>query len=89
MCPIRLRLAWMPCVLSSLATLAAAGPPMPAPKAPAATTTRIPFVVGLTVVRATSDPRGDYEGLRVIDAVSPAGYDVAIAGEAPADSGCR
>ena len=87
MCPIRLRLAWMPCVLSSLATLAAAGPPMPAPKAPAATTTRIPFVVGLTVVRATSDPRGDYEGLRVIDAVSPAGYDVAIAGEAPADSG--
>jgi hypothetical protein len=34
---------------------------------------RIPFVVGLTMVRATSEPRGDYENLRVIDAITPAG----------------
>lgn len=48
---------------------------------------QIPFVVGLTLVRATSEPRGDYENLRVIDAITPAGYHMTASGEVPADDG--
>jgi len=47
----------------------------------------IPFVVGLTTVRATSEPRGDYENLRVIESITPAGYRIAVSGEVPADDG--
>ena len=31
---------------------------------------RVPFVSGLTTVRATSEPRGDYETLRVVDSIT-------------------
>jgi hypothetical protein len=48
---------------------------------------RIPFVVGLTTVRATSEARGDYENLRVVDAITPAGYRITASGEVPADDG--
>jgi outer membrane protein OmpA-like peptidoglycan-associated protein len=48
---------------------------------------RVPFVVGLTTVRATSEPRGDYENLRVIDSIGPAGYLISVSGEVPADDG--
>lgn len=48
---------------------------------------QVPFVVGLTLVRATSEPRGDYENLRVIDAITPAGYRMTASGEVPADDG--
>jgi hypothetical protein len=44
-------------------------------------------VVGLTTVRTTSEPRGDYENLRVIDSITPAGYLIAVSGEVPADDG--
>ena len=53
----------------------------------AAPVVRIPFVEGLTTVRATSEPRGDYENLRVIDAITPAGYRLIASGEVPADDG--
>jgi outer membrane protein OmpA-like peptidoglycan-associated protein len=39
------------------------------------------------MVRATSEPRGDYENLRVIDAITPAGYRITASGEVPADDG--
>lgn len=48
---------------------------------------RIPFVVGLTTVRATSEPRGDYENLRVIESITSSGYRIAVSGEVPADDG--
>jgi outer membrane protein OmpA-like peptidoglycan-associated protein len=64
-------------VLAAIATADAADAPSP----------RIPFVVGLTTVRATSEPRGDYENLRVIDSITPAGYRITISGEVPADDG--
>lgn len=48
---------------------------------------QIPFVAGLTISRATSEPRGDYENLRVIDAITPAGYRITASGEVPADDG--
>jgi outer membrane protein OmpA-like peptidoglycan-associated protein len=50
-----------------------------------APTLQIPFVVGLTIVRATSEPRGDYETLRVIDDIGANGYRVVFSGEVPAD----
>ena len=62
---------------TAAATAAAADAPLP----------RIPFVVGLTTVRATSEPRGDYENLRVVDAITPAGYLITASGEVPADDG--
>lgn len=54
---------------------------------PAGPAPRIPFVVGLTTVRATSEPRGDYETLRVIDQITAAGYRITASGEVPADDG--
>jgi len=84
-----MRLRLLACILYAFASTGAAMAAVaPAPVAanPAATP-RIPFVVGLTVVRATTDPRGDYEGLRVIDAISPTGYSTTVSAEAPADSG--
>lgn len=48
---------------------------------------RVPFMVGLTTVRAISDPRGDYESLRVVDTITASGYRIVLSGEAPADDG--
>lgn len=51
--------------------------------------TRVPFVEGLTTVRAVSEARGDYETLRVIDSITADGYRVTASGEVPADDGAR
>ena len=51
--------------------------------------TRVPFVEGLTTVRAVSEPRGDYETLRTIDAITPDGYRMSTSGEVPTDDGKR
>jgi outer membrane protein OmpA-like peptidoglycan-associated protein len=48
---------------------------------------RVPFVAGLTTVRATSEARGDYETLRVVDEITAAGYRITASGEVPADDG--
>lgn len=77
-----LRLAW---ALAALASLSAAS--SGAAAADADPVQRIPFVVGLTTVRATSEPRGDYETLRVVDAVTAQGYRITASGEVPADDG--
>jgi outer membrane protein OmpA-like peptidoglycan-associated protein len=54
---------------------------------PTSTAPRVPFITGLTVVRATSEPRGDYENLLTVTAISPAGSALAASGEIPADDG--
>ncbi len=51
--------------------------------------TRVPFVEGLTTVRAVSEPRGDYETLRMIDSITADGYRLTTSGEVPADDGTR
>lgn len=48
---------------------------------------RIPFVVGLSTVRAATTPEGDYETLRVIEAIDANGYRIMASGEVPADDG--
>jgi outer membrane protein OmpA-like peptidoglycan-associated protein len=48
---------------------------------------QIPFMVGLNTVRAVASDAGDYEILRVIDAIDPAGYRIVASGEVPADDG--
>ena len=83
-----MRLSSIATALCMAASAALAGAAPPAPRAPAAASaSRVPFVRGLTVVRATSDPRGDFESLRVVDAISPAGYRLVLSSEVPADDG--
>lgn len=48
---------------------------------------QIPFVVGLSTVRAATTPRGDYEMVRTIDAIDPNGYRIVASGEVPTDDG--
>ena len=50
-------------------------------------TTRVPFVVGLTTVKAISTPQGDYESLSVLDTIDATGYRIVLSAEAPADDG--
>lgn len=70
------------CALAVLTTTwSAAAPP------PGVASVRVPFVVGLTTVRAVSTPEGDYESLRVIDSIDEAGYRTVISGEVPSDDG--
>ncbi len=59
----------------------------PAAAVDTAPTVRVPFVSGLTTVRATSEPRGDYETLRVVDTITAAGYRITASGEVPGDDG--
>lgn len=49
--------------------------------------TRVPFVKGLTTVRAATSPVGDYETLRTVTDISDKSYRIVTSGEAPADSG--
>jgi outer membrane protein OmpA-like peptidoglycan-associated protein len=48
---------------------------------------RVPFVVGLTSVRAVSVPAGDYESIRVITFSDASGYRIVVSGEAPGEDG--
>lgn len=45
--------------------------------------TRIPFVVGLTMVHVISEPRGDYESLHTIVSIGKDGYRVRAAAQRP------
>ena len=58
-------------------------------KAPSTTSTpvRVPFIVGLTTLRAVSTPNGDYETLRTIESIDASGYRIVVSGEVPADDG--
>ena len=48
---------------------------------------RVPFVSGLTTVRATSELRGDYETCALSIRSPLTGYRITTSGEAPADDG--
>lgn len=55
--------------------------------AAAATAPKIPFVVGLSTVRAVSEPAGDYETLMVITSIDASGYRAVRSGELPGTDG--
>ena len=55
--------------------------------AAAATAPKIPFVVGLSTVRAVSEPLGDYETLMVITSIDASGYRTVRSGELPGTDG--
>jgi outer membrane protein OmpA-like peptidoglycan-associated protein len=75
-------------VLVGLVSVSAANFAYAADGAPASTAaTRIPFVVDLLTVRAVSTPEGDYEALRVVQAIDTWGYRVVTSGEVPGDDG--
>jgi len=76
--------AW---VLAAVASAAAGATPSGVMPVTAEAAPRVPFVAGLTTVRATSEPRGDYETLRVVDAITAQGYRITASGEVPADDG--
>jgi outer membrane protein OmpA-like peptidoglycan-associated protein len=61
--------------------------PFAAAPVAASSATRIPFIVGLTTVRAVSTPEGDYETLRAITSIDAAGYRIVTSGEVPGDDG--
>lgn len=70
---------------SSAAEGAAAA--LPATGQDTVSATRIPFVAGLTTVRAVSQPGGDYETLRVIESISSERYRMIVSSERRDDSG--
>jgi outer membrane protein OmpA-like peptidoglycan-associated protein len=51
--------------------------------------TRVPFVVGLTSVRAVSVPEGDYESVRVVTFSDASGYRIVVASEVPGTDGAK
>ena len=53
----------------ALAIVLSSAPCLGADSLPGAPAIRVPFVVGLSTVRAVSTPEGDYEVLRVVDAI--------------------
>jgi outer membrane protein OmpA-like peptidoglycan-associated protein len=60
------------------------------PATAAATATeypKIPFVVGLNIVKAVTTPEGDYEALGVIESLDASGYRVVTSAELPGDDG--
>lgn len=52
-------------------------------------TSRIPFIVGLTTVSAVSDDNGDYESFGSIESIEPNKYRVAVSAELKDESGGR
>ncbi|MEP7244756.1 MAG: OmpA family protein [Gammaproteobacteria bacterium] len=78
--------AWS-CLQATLAVAAVGGGTEGKAPAASATPVRVPFIVGLTTVRAVSTPEGDYETVRVIESVDPSGYRLVVSGEVPGDEG--
>ncbi len=52
-----------------------------------ATYPKIPFVAGLSIVKAVTTPEGDYEALGVIESIDASGYRVVASAELPGESG--
>jgi len=47
----------------------------------------IPLIVGLTTVRASETPQGDYESMRIVNVIDAKGFVVNTSGSVPADDG--
>ncbi len=72
------------CSISMAASATAAGAaPAAGPAAVATAPAKIPFVVGLSTVRANVTAQGDYESLREITSIDASGYRVVVSGEVP------
>jgi outer membrane protein OmpA-like peptidoglycan-associated protein len=74
----------------SICILIAVGFPQPigaTTPATAAAYPKIPFVVGLSIVKAVTTPDGDYEALGVIESIDASGYRVVASTELPGDNG--
>lgn len=58
-----------------------------ADSAPAPPAAGVPFIVGLSTVRAVVTPEGDYESFRVVESTDAKGYRITVSAQAPADDG--
>jgi outer membrane protein OmpA-like peptidoglycan-associated protein len=58
-----------------------------AESAPAVPAVPVPFIVGLSTVRAVVTPEGDYESFRVVDAMDAQGYRVTASAQVPGEEG--
>jgi outer membrane protein OmpA-like peptidoglycan-associated protein len=47
----------------------------------------VPFVVGLSTVRAVAAPEGDYESFRVVEAIDAQGYRITVYAQVPGEDG--
>jgi outer membrane protein OmpA-like peptidoglycan-associated protein len=54
---------------------------------PATPAAAVPFVVGLSTVRAVVTPEGDYESFRVVDSIDAKGYRITTSAQVPGDDG--
>ena len=77
--PLLMLIAWAAGCSPQLSAAAAAST--------GASVVRIPFVVGLSTIRAVSTPEGDYETLRIVTLIDATGYRVVTSGEVPGDAG--
>lgn len=55
--------------------------------APVAPAVSVPFIVGLSTVRAVTTPEGDYESFRTIDSIDAKGYRIIVSAQVPSDDG--
>lgn len=78
-------LSWTAPVRSAAPVAAKPAAPTAAKPAPP----RVPFIAGLTTVRATATPQGDYETLRVVDSITPQGYRIVASSEVVAADSLR
>ena len=56
---------------------------LPAPQTPSTAPPAIPLCESLTVVTAIDDPKGDYESIKRVAAVTPTTVDLVVAGDRP------
>jgi outer membrane protein OmpA-like peptidoglycan-associated protein len=55
--------------------------------APATPAARVPFIVGLSTVRAVVTPEGDYESFRVVESIDAKGYRITASAQVPGEEG--
>ncbi len=72
------------CTLLAVGATQANGATTPAT---AASYSKVPFVAGLSIVKAVTTPEGDYEALGVIESLDASGYRVVTSAELPGDDG--
>lgn len=88
-CPVSVTASMCGRVICGLMIVACISPQsaLAADPAQAAAATRIPFVVDLKTVSVVTMPQGDFESLKIVDAIDARGYRIVVSGEAPADDG--
>lgn len=72
------------CAFLAIGSAPTVGAPNPTS---AATYPKVPFVAGLSIIKAVTTQEGDYEALGVIESIDASGYRVVASAELPGDSG--